>query len=213
MKRLIACTFLATACGSAFGFSLGDIQSWVGSGSNRAGFVVQWDTNDSPQAFAWGIRFDGTLTGDVMHQAMMGLPSLYDYSSGAGPALSVYGIGYDVDGDGVTGAGFTNPGATPDDAIANDPDDRWKAGWFSNGYWSLWTGSGANAGAWESAQTGIGGLTVGDESWVLWAFAPASNGWSTTPPTNIVAAPVPEPATLAALSLGVFALRRRNRRS
>jgi len=41
-----------------------DITFWVGSGSNRAVLIVNWGDPDT--AFAWGFRFNGTVTAQTM---------------------------------------------------------------------------------------------------------------------------------------------------
>lgn len=42
-----------------------NIQFWTGSGSNSAVVVISWDDEDAsytPQGFAWGVRFNGTIS-------------------------------------------------------------------------------------------------------------------------------------------------------
>jgi hypothetical protein len=202
--------FASAASAHAFGF--GDIEYWFGNGANEAGLVVQWDTTDAPQALAWGVRFDGALTADAVFDAVLGDPRLFAFQDGSGAGRVVYGIGYDTDGGGVAGSGYTLQGPLPDDAVANDPTDKWKAGWFVNGYWSLWEAHGPQAAGFAPASVGVGSLVVGDDDWVLWAFAPAANGWTTEPPTDIAAAPVPEPSALLAMAAGAALLRKRRRR-
>lgn len=209
--RLISLFALAASAANALSFGFGDIQYWFGSGSNQASVVIQWDTADSPQALAWGVRFDGSLSGAALFDTVLNDPRLYAYQEEFSFGRGIYGIGYDIDNGGVTGSGYTNGGSAPDDALANDPGDRWKVGWLSNGFWSLWTASGSEAAGFSSASVGVSDLGVTDSTWMLLAFAPASNGWSTTPPSGIAAAPVPEPATLGAVGIGVVTLLRRRR--
>jgi hypothetical protein len=213
--RIIISLFVAALAGWAQSFGFGDIRQWFGRGAKQVGVVVQWSRGDRPQAYAWGFRFDGTLTGDVVWDAVLRDPRLYAYQQGSGTGRVVYGIGYDFDRDRITGF---RTGNDIDDAVANDPDDRWKVGWRRNGYWSLWGARGSRAEGFAFSQTGIGGVQVQDQTWILWAFAPSENGWSTSPPDQIVAAPlladfgragapapVPEPATIVAMGLGVVA--------
>lgn len=213
--KLITLFVLSAATANAFSFTFNDVQYWFGNGSKQAGVVIQWDTADSPQALAWGVRYDGALTGENLFDIVLNDARLYAYQDNFSFGRGIYGIGYDSNNGGVTGNGYTNSGSTPDTAVANDPTDKWKVGWFSNGFWSLWSANGANATGFSSASTGVSGYNVNNNDWMLLAFAPASNGWSTNPPTNIAAAaaPVPEPATGAIIGVGALALMRRKQRS
>ncbi|MPM69765.1 hypothetical protein SDC9_116713 [bioreactor metagenome] len=40
-------------------FSMDDITFWVGSGSNSAALVIDFNDGSTPQCYAWGFRFDG----------------------------------------------------------------------------------------------------------------------------------------------------------
>ncbi len=50
--------------------SFSDIQYWVGTGSNQAAFVVQWNDSKIPDALVWGFRWDGNATGEDMLKAI-----------------------------------------------------------------------------------------------------------------------------------------------
>ena len=69
--------------------SLDDIQFWIGSGTNRAGMVIEWSTPESfaystvpapiaDKSLVWGYRFNGTATGIQMFNAIVAAdPRLY----------------------------------------------------------------------------------------------------------------------------------------
>lgn len=213
-KTTAFAAFLAVTATQAHAFSFSDVQFWTGTGSNQSALAIQWNDGRTPQAFVWGFRYNGSATAETMLQAIVAAdPGLYGYFGTPGAfGLPVYGLGYDQDGSGVTGAGF-NTGASIDAATAVDPTDRWQVGWATNGFWALYEGAnGTTAGGWASAQTGVSGSNLANNSWRALSFAAASAGWSAPAPTALTAAPVPEPATLAALGLGVAALLRRRRR-
>lgn len=216
-SRLLAVSAgVVTLAATAPAFTFGDLQYWAGTGANRAGLVIQWNESDAPRALAWGYRFDGSVTAETMFTAMLQDPRLYAFTQNFSFGLGIYGIGYDLDGSGVTDPGFTAPNGTanPDTAIANDPNDRWRAGWLSSGFWSLQSQSGSaishQASAWTSAQTGVSGFSVSGDSWVGLIYAP---NFATTagPLGNQVAAAVPEPISMGVLAVGLGVLVRRRR--
>lgn len=202
------------ASSSASAFGLDDIEYWFGSGSNRAGFVVQWSmTDSSPRALAWGVRFDGTLNGQTaFERVVQGDARLYALTQQFSFGLAILGIGYDLDGGGVSGTGFTVTQPLPggaDTAFANDPNDRWKSGW-NTGFWSLQNASGATPQTWSSSPVGISALNLADSDWIGLAFAP---NFASQTIDGIEAAPVPEPTTLAAVAVGLGLMLRRRRKA
>src|SRR5690606_25373671 len=87
--------------------------------SNQAALIIDWKDGKSPQALAWGFRWDGAATVGDMIQAIAGVTQIRAESSGAfvadlsgaDPRLfvrlsqhsfgnAILGIGYDLDGDG-----------------------------------------------------------------------------------------------------------------
>ena len=84
--------------------SLDDIEFWVGSGTNQAALLLDWDGESSTdQSLAWGYRWDGTATGeDMLLQILSADARLFAKTSAGGPiGIAVYGLGYDNDDDGV----------------------------------------------------------------------------------------------------------------
>ncbi|MEE6128044.1 hypothetical protein V2E39_11680 [Chryseobacterium arthrosphaerae] len=80
--------------------SFSDIQYWVGSGSNQAAFVVQWNDSKNPDALVWGFKWDGNATGEDMLKAIAKadhrLFTLLYQGTQFGSAVG--GIGFDLNG-------------------------------------------------------------------------------------------------------------------
>jgi hypothetical protein len=195
--------------------SMDDIQFWTGSGANRAALVIDWNDGKTPESIAWGFRWNGVATGKTMLDAILAAdPRLTQTPGGGGPG-TVYGLGYDVDGDGfsITGSGDT---ATP-----SDPDDHYRAGWFSAGFWSYWgnnsgdpalpnqAGVGTMASQWSSTGAGYTSRVLVNNGWDGWSFAP--NFSSSRPGVPVSATPIPEPVAMAAAVFGAGAIVRRRR--
>lgn len=212
MKLSLSILVLSAACAATAQVTFGTLQNVVGSGSFETGLVVQWETGASARALAWGFRHDGTATvADMVAAIVAADPALYNYTEEFSFGRAIYGVGYDADRSGVVGVGYVT-GATPDDATPLDPQDPWRAGWLSAGYWSLWNAPAAAApGGWAEAPTGISDQTLTSGGWHALAFAPSSNGWTTAVTPGIDAAPVPEPVSLAVIGLGLACVKRRRK--
>ena len=177
---------LAFAAPSAFALDFAGIQNWTGTGANRAALVI--DFVDSGPAFAWGFRFDGSLSGITMLKAI----------DAADPSLEVQITSYSF-GDAVTGLRYGTH--------ARGGFEPGTSGYF--GYY-LGENTTSQPSPWTSASVGASARQLSNNSWDGYAWAANFSG--TAPTANIVAAsPVPEPATLAALGLGTMALLRRKR--
>jgi hypothetical protein len=196
-----------------------DIDYWVGSGTNQAALVIDWNDGISPVSLAWGFQWDGIATGEDMIQAIAGT-TLGDVSAtGADSRLTIYitafGFGNAIDRIAYNGDGFTHD----------------SAGFLSGGYWeyynmggtfdtppdgdpNVFAGSDSLPGTggapdWISSWTGFSARELGDGSWDGWSFAPdfVSQG------VEVPVAAVPEPGTLilSVFAAGFLASRRRPR--
>jgi len=193
-----------------------DIQYWVGTGSNRAGFVVDWNDGKAAESLVWGYRWDGTATGEDMLTAIVTADSrLFVHLSGSGGyGVAMFGLGYDLDNDGVFGvspalafdAGGLSVGTPNDSRVPTDSADHWKEGWMSAGYWSYWLGGAGDSPSWGFSGVGMSGRTLTNNAWDGWSWAA---GFNASTPSEPVPA-VPEPASLV-LGVGMLgAMRRRN---
>ncbi len=61
---------LVTARAEFTGFE--SINYWVGSGSNQAAMVIDWNDGTTTQSYVWGYRWDGDATGQDMFEAIVG---------------------------------------------------------------------------------------------------------------------------------------------
>lgn len=173
------------------GFDFDDITNWVGSGDNRAGFVVD-STSVGGTVAIWGYRWSDaeTPTGADMFFDIAGSVTGALVQTGADPRLGVdvafyTGLGYAVNS--ITFEG---------DTVAND---------FSGPpypYWAYYNSDDTAAAVdpWGYASGGMSGRTLTDGDWDGWSYAADGIGAAPT---------VPEPASLAAIGLVVVALRRR----
>jgi hypothetical protein len=164
--------------------SLDDIRFWAGSGTQRAGFVLDWNgdaTTDS--ALVWGFRWDGSASGETMLRAIVTAdPRLYaKLGSNGGFGVAVRGLGHDRNDDGqfalddgtvFDAAGIAASGPT-DGSASVDPADDYREGWFT-GVWNYatananpWTG-----GSWTYSMAGATSRQLVDGGWDSWAFTP-----------------------------------------
>jgi hypothetical protein len=190
-----------------------DIQFWVGTGVNQAAFVVDWNDGQSAESLIWGYRWDGPATGMDMFRAIVNVDSRFfaHVSTPGAFGESVYGIGYDLDGDNVFGVSpslaFDGGGLaidnSPDDSrVATGTGDHWLEGWNS-GFWG-YSLKASSSSVWESASTGPSDRLLSDGVWDGYSFAP---GFAFSDPSEPSIAPVPEPGSLVlVVSGGLFLL-------
>jgi hypothetical protein len=195
MKKLIfaiSMTFLAgSTMAQTFGFS--DIVNWTGTGTNRSALVIDWNDGTTTRSMAWGYRWTGAATAEQMLRDIdTSDPHLtlgFTIFSGLGAALTA--AEYDANLDGVFehNEGGFNLGST--------------------GFWDLYNGGPSTTlPTWDESNFGISSINLADGTWEGVEWAPNFVG---APPVVPIAAPVPEPSPVLALSsLGaLLAMRRR----
>ncbi len=175
--------------------SFSDIQYWVGSGSNQAAFVVQWNDSKNPDALVWGFKWDGNATGEDMLKAIAKadhrLFTLLYQGTQFGSAVG--GIGFDLNGQNTNALiksgntiyplypvnGFVNTTAYDFDSytIMDAANDHWQSGWTVNGYWSYWVKNPADA-DFGYSNVGASSRALENGSWDVWNF---NVGFNETP--------------------------------
>jgi len=187
-------------------FTMDDIVYWVGTGSNKAAFVVQWNDAKNPDALVWGFKWDGNATGEDMLKAIAKTDkrffSLLYQGTQFGSAIG--GLGFDLDGKGTVGL-YNNGNTTyplyPVDGIINttaydfdnytaiDSNDHWFSGWY-NGYWSYWVKDATDT---DFGYSGLGASSrqLKDGSWDVWNANPNMESYdisSTLTPVSVYSA-------------------------
>jgi hypothetical protein len=209
------------SAGLAQAAAFDDIQHWVGTGSNRAAFVVDWNDVKAPESLVWGYRWDGSATGEQMLRAIVAAdPRLFAHVGPAGQfGVPLHGVGYDLDDDGTFGVApplaFDSSGlatgAGDDTRAPTDVADHWREG-ANSGFWGYYDGGTGASPTWGFGSVGMTDRVLVNNAWDGWSFAP---GFADTLPSEpVAAAPVPEPAAIGVVALATLtALSRRPRRS
>lgn len=219
MKRSIVCMGLlmtALAQGQSVD-SFDDVEFWVGSGSNETALVIDWvEGSATDPALVWGYRWDGVATAEDLLRAVLAADDrlFAKLSTPSSFGVSIFGIGYDGDGDGVFGlddATVFGPGGVAvtlpsDGALATDPGDVYSEGWFT-GFWhnTVSTGNPFGGGSWNSSPVGVSDSVLEDGIWNGLQFTATFD--FTQFPQNPVAAPtaIPEASSWLLMAIGVGA--------
>lgn len=178
---------------SAYTFNDVAVTYWTGAapgdGVHEALMVVDWQT-PGQDSLVFGYRWTSEATGADMLNAVDSADSRFYLEWHAKYGTAVYGIGWDVDGDGF---GKTDPG------------DYYEEGWTENGYWSYYLSTDGED--WAFSEAGAGIRTLSEGNWDGWSWSP---DFVSSAPDGLP--PVPEPATLSVLALGALALLLRRKR-
>lgn len=199
-QNLKAILCLATIGGAtcSFGqsFNFSDITNWVGTGTNQAAIVIDFQDGSAHPAYAWGFRWNGNASGEDLFKAVLG----------ADPNLSSVITSYSF-GDAVSSIAYNGTAA----GFGTHSQDGFNSG--TPGYWDYWTettpsttvpdqpGSGANP--WLESGVGFSARTLSNDSWDGWSWA--ANFVSTPPGTNITPAPSAAPEPIPAVAIGIGA--------
>jgi hypothetical protein len=167
--KLTVILLVAIAIGPAFvqGYTFDDVEVafWggeeAGDGVNEALLVVDWQIPQK-KSLVLGYRWTGDVTGSDMLEELVISDRFYLEWHAKYP--TVYGIGWDADGDGFS---------------KTDSDDYYAEGWM-NGSWRYYLSTDAEV--WTYSGAGVGGRTLADGDWDGWSWAP---GFQISQPDNL----------------------------
>jgi len=223
--------------------SFDDIVLWTGNGANETALVIDFDgESTTDRSLTWGFRWDGDRTVEDMLLAVVADDSrLFTAVSASSGSFgrSLFGIGYDADGDGEFGIDNSavrfdedgiarlQPADGSGEGDVTDAGDLYRGG-FLTGFWQLGesVGNPFGGGSWNPAPTGISGVITDDDfnptgaisfledgDWASLAWNAGADGFDTPVfAVNPVAA-IPEPNSFLAMGIlvgvGSVCLRRR----
>lgn len=187
-----------------------DIVLWTGTGSNRAGLVIDFHDGQTRQSFVWGFRWDGVATGSEMLTAIAEADTNLSLQTG-GTIESGFFLTQVSYFDGVfhhiaTSGNFVDNfdywgyfvvGGTAGGTIDPDVFDIVTPG-ASASFPAAWAESASGASA-ESF--GSPGRFLANNSWDAWSF-----GEFGTLPSEGAYAAIPEPGSAALTLFGFFFL-------
>lgn len=154
-------------------FTENDIKFWVGTGSKKAYFIADFNDNNTPEAYAWGYRFDDdNLTAEDMINAIVAaepnieadIPSGFLYSftyNHHTPSTDDYwitwtgqnagnmsnqnnGVGYTALTDGLWFGITYGTDATSFNTPPSTPLPAYNSQWYTSSQITNWIGTGSN---------------------------------------------------------------------
>ncbi len=202
MKRLaLVAVVLAALTGSAKATAFTDVstQSWTGTGSNESMMIVDFGSGNS---YAFGYKFDGSPTGwDMFKDIVQGSGSTFGYTPNGLDTL------FDATGGSLTAHGEVYSWGTIIDGIEYD-GHQLEDTYYTDGnfvaYWNSTDGT-----AWTSPSFGATDRTLSDGAWDGYTNGKYDANYNLISPPPTV--PVPEPATLAVMSVGAGLLLKRKK--
>ena len=209
MKKIIAGLICAAALwlagdASAQTFDFSNLQYVIGTGTNEAALVIDWNDGITPEALAWGYCWNGSCTGLQMLNAVAAADSRVHLFTIYG-GTAVYGIGFDLTGSGGTFAPGT-PGLTTETGTAPYAGDHYAEGWRT-GFWGydIGTGDPYTSGSWTKSAAGAGSRQLANGSWDGWSFSTNNVYPFDVPDPGFPTAvqPLPEPSSIGLILIGM----------
>jgi hypothetical protein len=140
---------------------------WTGvepdDGVNEAVMVIDWQEPETA-SMAFGYRWIGDAKGIDMLTAIDQADSRFHLEWHPDHVGALYGIGWDVDGDGFD---------------KTDPDDYHAEGWMV-GSWRYYLS--LDGSSWSYSEAGVFGRDLVDGDWDAWSWAPM---WQVSPPDRL----------------------------
>ena len=222
---VVAASVLSGSWAGAAVVSLDEVDHWVGTGSNRAGLVIDWNDGKQAESLVWGYRWDGSATAEQMFLSVVAAdPTLFAKIGTPGSfGTPVYGIGQNRNGggfgidDGTTfdavgkavlaSAGAAGAASPVDDANPTDPADHYEEGWWQEGFWFHYqsaTSPYAAGGSWSDG-LGLSSQTLTNNAWTGLGYAKNFVGTAPGPAQNV---PEPTGATVVVVAAAAGLLAR-----
>ena len=110
----------------AAAFRMGNIQYWVGQGTNSCAIVVDFNDGEAGnRSFAWGYRWNGEAPSvtAIMNEITANDPRLKMFASTSQYGSFIEAFAYDADGDGGTFERVWNANTYAYDFVKSDDDD------------------------------------------------------------------------------------------
>lgn len=187
MAALSAAVFAAVSVHASPLTGFSDITNWIGTGSNQAALIIDFNDGSSQESFAWGYRWDGTATGENMIRAIAAADSNLDLTAPG------------------TGSGFFISSITYHDSAQIHTSDNGANGGTGDEWWTYYTADGSSSlpSSWTSPGFGAGDRTLASNSWDAWS-ATVDQSWPGSEPGSPQnASAVPEPSAALLLIAGI----------